>query len=136
MGLFLPICAPFYCKCSNKIVEGGQASKTEPKKLIMKYAVGMEGSIMDIHLNTNQNKLLLPHEYIWNKRRDILAEINPLIKQYFGSIAKLYFFFNLLMQKLNENKTYEYSPLQIRSEPQEFHPQDQNVTENDIYWLK
>ena len=108
---------------------GGAHISTKPKKLVLKYALGMEKSLMDIYLNTNQN-ILFPHEFILAKKEQIMNEINPLIKKYFTVSAKINFYFTSKMQKLHEDVTYEYSNTQISSEPQEFNPQYEGVTDN------
>ena len=64
---------PIYCSCTNTNIEGGRPSDSEPVNLVTKYAVGMENSIMDIHLNPNFNKIWFPHEYILNKKKHILS---------------------------------------------------------------
>ena len=92
-----------YTKC----VVGGSISR-DGKKLVMKYALGMENSIMNIHLNTFQNELMLPHEFLSSKKQQIIDEINPLLKKYFPGTAKIYFFFILKMRKLQEDTTYAF----------------------------
>ena len=98
---------PVYCKCEKNVV-GGRV-KGETKNLILKYAFGMDKCTMDIYINTNQNELLTPHEFLLSKKHRIMDEINPLIKKHFTSCAKIYFYFSLKMQKLCEDSTYEYS---------------------------
>ena len=120
---------PIYCSCSSNIVLGGTHINTKPKNLVLKYALGMEKSLMDIYLNTNQT-MLFPHEFILTEKDQIMNEINPLIKKYFTTSAKINFYFTSKMQKLHEDATYEYSNTQISSEPHEFNPQYEGVTDN------
>ena len=105
---------------------GGQANY---EKLILKYSFGCNKSLMDIYLNTNQDEIHLPHEFLEAYKQQILEEINPLLKKNFGNCAKIYFYFSLNMQKLSENDTTEFSPTQIKSSPEEINPQDEGLTE-------
>ena len=84
---------PVYCKCEKKVVNG--RVKGETKKIIMKYAFGMDKCIMDIYINTNQNELLTPHEFLLSKKHRIMDEINPLIKKHFTSCIKIFSIFLL-----------------------------------------
>ena len=120
---------PIYCSCSTDIVLAGARINTKPKKLVLKYALGMEKSLMDIYLNTNQN-ILFPQEFILAKKEQIMNEINPLIKKYFRSSSKINFYLTSKMRKLHEDGTYEYSNTQISSDPHKFNPQYEGVTDN------
>ena len=63
---------PVYCKCEKNVV-GGRV-KGETKNLILKYDFGMEKCIMDIYINTKQNELLMPHEFLLNKKHRIMEK--------------------------------------------------------------
>ena len=49
-----------YCVCGNI---GGGRVHSHNKKLVSKYAFGMDNSVLDIYLNTSQNELLTLHGY-------------------------------------------------------------------------
>ena len=84
-------------KNCTKCFVGG--SFNHVKKLIMKYSLGMENCIMDIHLNTYQNEMLSPQEFLSIHKPLIINEINPLLKEHFVGSTKIYFFFIMNMQK-------------------------------------
>ena len=78
-----------YCECAN--VSGGGRIKTQAKKLILKYAFGMNNSILDIYLNTQPYLLFTPHGYLTHFKQKIMREINPLIKKKFATSANFFF---------------------------------------------
>ena len=50
---------PVLCQCNN--IVGGQANY---EKMILKYSFGCNKSLMDIYLNTNQDEIHFPHEFL------------------------------------------------------------------------
>ena len=115
-------------KNCTKCFVGG--SFNHVKKLIMKYSLGMENCIMDIHLNTYQNEMLSPQEFLSIHKPLIINEINPLLKEHFVGSTKIYFFFIMKMQKLEEDTSYEFSETQIKSSPELINVQDLGLTED------
>ena len=49
-----------YCDCANILDD---RVHSHPKKLVSKYAFGMDNSVLGIYLNTSQKELLTPHGF-------------------------------------------------------------------------
>ena len=94
-----------YCGCAN--IVGGRVP-SHPEKIVLRYAFGMDKSLLDIHLNTKQKLVFTLHGYLSQYKQKIMREINPKIKNYFATSAKIWFFFSMKMQKLNEDGSYIY----------------------------
>ena len=101
-----------------------------PENLILKYGFGMENSVLDLHLNTQSNLVYTPHGYLSVFKKDIIREINPIIKRNFATSAKISFFFDLKMQKLHEDGSHKFDDSEISNIPLHINPQDKNVTED------
>ena len=103
---------------------------SHPEKIVLRYAYGMEKSLLDIHLNTKHDLVFTPHGYLSQYKQKIMSEINPRIKKNFATSAKIWFFFSMKIQKLNEDGIYIYDVSEIKTKPFHINPQTDNVTEN------
>ena len=118
-----------YCKCDNIIGGGGGEILAKPQKIIVKYAYGMDKAILDLYLNTHQEELHAPHNYLSEFKEDIIREINSKIREDFATSAKISFYFDMKMQKLMEDGSCKFDDSQIKGGPFHINPQNHGLTE-------
>ena len=74
--------------------------------------------------------MLSPQEFLSIHKPLIINEINQLLKEHFVGSIKIYFFFIMKMQKLEEDTSYEFSETQIKSSPELTIVQDLGLTKD------